>query len=407
MALLLFCAVLFGVFAASAKENGDASAFAPRTPGFRWDAALCNPQGGVLSVAHRGETTAHVPNTLDAVLAAVDAGADFVSVALSKTADNAFVLLTDAQKALVNETQTLTQMQLALFGGSSARKVTELCDVCASLTGRAGLIADFAKEDLAALCKYLRDNGLADLVLPRASLPAKEIVSFTEENPDIRLLGVYRGNVVMNADAFVKKLSAAGLPLVQYQNKNYYCVSFQKFTTSRFSVGGNGRALVNMTRPELCGLREDCVSGWDDMISRGFSVVETGNIEGFCGYLSAREQSFAPLREAAEQAEKLALENLSSQSEKTLAAAVAAGEDALKPNAALCARQSALSALQNALQSAVPAGENETRKGALQITTSKVLTVLFFAVIVFAVQVYMHQMQENQGGNRHGKKQHR
>ncbi len=406
MALLLICAVLFGVFSAAAAGE-KTPGFKPRTPGFHWDAALCDPQGGVLSVAHRGETTAHVPNTPEAVLAAADAGADFVSVEVTGTADNVFVLLTDAQKAAADGTQTLSELQTVLYGQSSATKVPVLSDVCAALMGRAGLIVDLEKEDLAALCKYLRDNGLVDLVLPRVAMPAEELLAFAEDNPDIRLLGVYRGNVVMNANAFVKKLSAAGLPLVQYQNKNYFCVSFQIFTTRRFSADGNGRALVNLTRPELCGLRDDSTAGWDDMISRGFSVVESGNIEGLCAYLTAREQSLVPLKEAMEKAEVFHPAGLSAQSAKALSAALAAGEEAAKPNAALCERQSALSALQNAMQSAVPAGENETRRGALQITTGKVLTVLFFAAIVFAVQIYMHQMQEKQGEKSHDKKQHR
>lgn len=405
MALLLICAVLFGVFAAVAVDEA-AGGFEPRSPGAAWDAALCDPRGGVLSVAHRGETTAHVPNTLDAVLAAADAGADLISVEATKTADNVFVLLTSSQKALINETQTLAQMQIALYGGSSSEKVLTLAETAETLAGRAGLIVDYEGDDLAVLCKYLRDNGLVDSILPRVTLPAKEILRFIEANPDLRLLGVYRGNVVMNANAFLKKLSAAGLPLVQYQNKNYFCVSFQKFTADRFSASGNGRALVNMTKPELCGLRDDSVTGWDDMISRGFSVIETGNINGFRAYLSQCNQCFAPLQTAVEQAKTKIIGDLSSQSAKALATAVAAGEKALQNNAALCARQSALSALQNAVFSAVPAGENETRKGALQITTGKVLTVLFFAVIVFAVQVYMHKMQE-EGEKSYGKKQHR
>ncbi len=391
MALLLICAVLFGVSLSAAA-------------GF--ESKLNEPQGGVLAVAHRGETTAHVPNTSDAVLAAADAGADLISVALTKTADNAFVLLADGQKALVNETQTLLQMQTALYGGFSAQKVTELTDVCEALSGRAGLIADFETEDLDALCAYLRENGLTELVLPRVFLPQKEIVRFAQANPDIRLLGVYRGNVVMNANAFLKELSEAGLPLVQYQNKNYFCVSFQVFTTGRFSVGGNGRAMVNMTQPDLCGRREDSITGWDDMISRGFSAVETGDISGLCAYLARSEEMLPGLRSALDAAQAQPLDSLSAQSVKALEAAIAAGEAALESNAALSVRQSALSALQNAVSFAVPAGENETRKGALQITTGKVLTVLFFAVLVFAVQVYMHKKQDQKGEDHHAKKKH-
>ena len=52
MALLLACAVLFGVLVTA----------------YAVDAA--DPQGGLIAVASRGETTAHTPNTPEAILAA-------------------------------------------------------------------------------------------------------------------------------------------------------------------------------------------------------------------------------------------------------------------------------------------------------------------------------------------------
>ena len=390
MALLLFCAVLFGVLVTAHAAD------------------VTKPQGGLLAVAYRGETTAHTPNTPEAILAAAEAGADLVSVAVTKTADGQFVLLTDAQKALVNETQTLLQMQIALFGASSSQLVPTLDAVAASLDGSAGLIVDFDVSALDALCVYLREHALTNAVFPRVALPAKTIVSFTEANDDIRLLGVYRGNVVMNADAFLKlkRLSAAGLPIVQYQNKNYFCVSFQKFTADRFSTNGNCRAMVNMTSKELCGQRDDSVTGWDDMISRGFSVIETGNIRSLCAYIAQQKETKPALLSAMETAKQTDLSALSAQSAKALSSAIAAGEGAKGENASLSARQSALSALQNALAFQVLRGENETRKGALQITTGKVLTVLFFAVLVLAVQIYMHKKQGNKGEDHYAEKEY-
>ena len=388
MALLLACAVLFGVLVTA----------------YAADAA--DPQGGLIAVAFRGETTEHTPNTPEAVLAAAEAGADLVSVAVTKTADGQFVLLTDAQKALVNETQTFSQMQIALFGASSSLLLPTLETVADLLDSRAGLIVDFDISALDALCAYLREHALTDSVLPRVNLPAKTIVSFTEANPDIRLLGVYRGNVVMNADAFLLRLSAAGLPIVQYQNKNYFCVSFQKFTADRFSKNGNCRAMVNMTKKELCGQRDDSVTGWDDMISRGFSVIETGDIRGLCAYIAQQQATKQALLSSLETAKQTDLSALRAQSAKALSNAIAAGEDAKGENASLSARQSALSALQNASATKVPRGEDETRKGALQITTGKVLTVLFFAVLVLAVQIYFHKKQGNKGEDHYAKKEH-
>ena len=73
MTFALLCAALFCfAFAASAADDG-----------------------GLVAVAFRGDTSVYPPNSLGAIEAAFDAGADYVSVSVQKTADGAFVLLED------------------------------------------------------------------------------------------------------------------------------------------------------------------------------------------------------------------------------------------------------------------------------------------------------------------------
>ena len=70
--LALLCAALFCfAFAASAADEG------------------------LVAVAYRGDTSAYPPNSLKAIEAAFEEGADYVSVPVQKTADGAFVLLED------------------------------------------------------------------------------------------------------------------------------------------------------------------------------------------------------------------------------------------------------------------------------------------------------------------------
>ena len=58
-------------------------------------AASAADAGGLVAVAFRGDTTDSPPNSIAAIEAAFDAGADYVSVSVQKTADGAFVLLED------------------------------------------------------------------------------------------------------------------------------------------------------------------------------------------------------------------------------------------------------------------------------------------------------------------------
>ena len=130
--LALLCAALFCfAFAASAADEG------------------------LVAVAYRGDTSAYPPNSLKAIEAAFEEGADYVSVPVQKTADGAFVLLEDRALPIQCDAEesnlsalTLSDVQKLhlrnLNGTVSQEPVATLEEALAAAQGKGGLVLDNA-----------------------------------------------------------------------------------------------------------------------------------------------------------------------------------------------------------------------------------------------------------------------
>ena len=339
----------------------------------------------LLAVAYRGNAAAAPANSLEAVLAAADAGADYISVEVTKTADGVFVLLTDAQKqALANAVElTAAEMQTALFGGLSSQKIPTLAEVKEALGGRAGLILDFDWNDRKALCDSLKEQGIESDVLLRTAAPAKEILRFwQEEDASAMPLGVYRGNVIFQTLSHLKKLSGIGAPIVQYQSKNYFNVAFGGYAAWRFRTIGGARLMAATYDEMLCGRRKDGVAGWEELVGRGYTVLETSCIKELIAYQKQRESCKAEIQSALQTNGEIP-----AQTRQT-------AEEALLPGATLSARQTALSIL---LQAPAAIGEpsktQSDEPGVLRVTPGKVIAIVLCGAAAVAWQVFVHKMQ--------------
>ncbi len=194
--------------------------------------ALAANESGLVAVSYRGDTTDAPPNSLSAIQAAFDAGADWVSVPVQKTRDGAFVLLEDAPLASQTDgtegtaadfdaaaLQTLHYRNLN--GTVSDDTVATLEDALAAAAGKGGLILDNAWDDRDALNAMIGSRSVAVPVCLRTLDSAKKALQWSSAADCVLgVLPVYHGNVVFNAIAHWNYLSTAKQPLAQFQSKN-------------------------------------------------------------------------------------------------------------------------------------------------------------------------------------------
>lgn len=333
---------------------------------------LCEPQGGLMSVSYRGSGTGEKENTVAAVAAAAEAGADMISLGVEKS-EGSFVL-SGTKESLENA---------AKAAGDSAL-----------------LIVDGAWESKDELVAAAKENGFLSSLILRTNESEKKIACWCADNPEVKVISVYRGNVVFNAISHLNTAKKNSQPLVQYQSKNYFNVMYGSFVASRYSAGdgegANPRALAPMYDEALCGKRGDNIVGWDEIFDRGFSVVETRNIKGLVSYISETKAFRALLSSSVEEARDADNSRLSAVGAKNLEKALSAAEEVLKnQNSPLSALQGADSSLRAAVYaSADGSNEKQSEKGALNITAGKVFFVVFFGALILAAQVFVYRKKE-------------
>ena len=365
--------------------------------------ALAANESGLVAVSFRGDTAEAPPNSIRAIEAAFDAGADWVSVSVQKTGDGRFVLLEDASLASQTDGADGTAADLdtaavqALHyrnanGTVSADAVATLEDALAAAAGKGGLILDNAWDDRDELHSFLNTLTAGPDVCLRTSETARKALQWKRETGTrMFVLPVYKGNVVFNAIAHWNYLSTAKQPLAQFQSKNYFNVFYQKFTDKRFRTAASTSALAPMYDPDLCGQRSDDAVGWDDLFSRGFGAIETGNIRGLAAYVAQCDAAREALRTLSEQLDEERVSSKGSQLEKLGVAAYWLLSD---KRASLSQLQIIQSDIKTELRRQGPSGEKNAQKGSFNLTGGRIAVIVIFGALLLGFDVFVYKKKK-------------
>lgn len=381
--LTLFCSL--PVFAAEAEISND-------------------PVGRVMCMARDGDCESFPAGSVGGIKSCAEMGADFVSVGISRTADGVLVLMRDgelsrycvrgdgaAARGLVSETDYSALSSYRLL--NIDRTVSEYAPATfeQALDTGAALVLDGAWEYRDQIYSLAKLRGSLETVILRAEAGADEVTKWCSENAGMQVIGVYSGNIVFTAASYVNGLLDGGLEYVQLQSGNYFAVIYQNIVMKRF--GQRGRAVAAVYDKSLCGKRTDTAHGWDDLISRGYSVIETGQPRLLVSYIKELENEKASLSALAQRAERADLTGLSAAGAGRLGEAV---EDAALTLSSLCSRediQRASAQLISALGALTPGDSADTQANSLNVTAGKIIAAVLGAVGVILAQAYVHRRQ--------------
>ena len=361
---------------------------------------------GILSVSHRGNSAEFPENSLEAIKSAEEIGADFVSVSVGKTADGVLVLCdTDVPLSQVCKTDEACIDEIGSSGlaglylydgdGSVSDYTMATLEEAVKAVDDSLLILDNAwsyRDEVYALLKSL---GKKDRVLLRTDVSSKEIAGWTKDNPGLFVIGVYKANIVFNAISHFNRLTENGQPLVQYQSKNYFNVSFGSFVADRFSSSDSTRAIAAMYSPDLCGQRQDNCVGWDEMIERGYSVIETNCIASLVRYIRSTEEARDRLSSLCQKAQNTDFSVLSSVSAKNLRSGLKKAQAVL--NDGKCSSgeaESAFSDLNESMKNLAFQESGDVQKGNLTITAGKVIAAVLVGAALLAGEIYVIKMRK-------------
>lgn len=359
----------------------------------------------ILSVSYRGDTANYPDNSLEGVISAYEKGADMVSVNVMKTADGVFVLCeneslnnicnTNYVSVDVAEYDKLKECKLYDNTGKQTKYTfSTVQELIKKTKDDLFLILDFDWQHRDALYTLISENEALDRVFLRTKQGSADICEWVNSK-DVKpyVIGIYDGGIIFNAISHINKLSSSGMPLVQYQSKNYFNVMYGSIVCDNFSAEGKAAAIAPCYSADLCGQRSDSQSGWDELTDKGFTVIETNNIEELNRYIENRKaltESIAELTDKALTVDKtlysfVSVDNLSSAVKKAQLI-LSDGKSSLNE------MQSVYSQLINAMNNLMIKTGDDTQKGALNITGGKIIAVLLVTAAVLGGEIYMHKM---------------
>ncbi len=366
---------------------------------------ISDNEGRILCVSHRGDTALYPENSLEGVLSAREKGADMVSVCVQKTKDGVFVLcereslgnVCDAPFDCVSELTFDETQQYSLFdncGRLTEYRMASLENLIQSTDINLCLILDIDWADRDDIYELLGNEDALDRAYLRVKEDARKISGWVKEkNEKVNVIGIYSGNIIFNSISHVNTLSEAGMELVQYQSKNYFNVMYGSWTYSNFSSDGKARGIAPMYNPDLCGQRSDSENGWNELIKKGFTVIETNNTEALASYIEENTESKARLSELYEKAKGIETEKYSLTSKENLADAIEKAESVLNGRAkSTSENEQAYSELLFYLNEMKISSGEETVKGALNITAGKVVAAVLVGAAIFAAQVFVQKL---------------
>lgn len=374
--------------------------------GFSAEERFNNNSKGLIAVSYRGDTESYPENSIEGVKSAFELGAHMVSVGVVKTADGVLVLAENENPGNICNTDKGSFSEISLeelescclydnCGQLTEYRIATLKEALDYTVDSEILILDITPEMKDEVYELLLSENATHRAVLRFKDSSKNIaewINSKEIKPQV--IGIYSGNIVWNAILHIERLSES-CRMVQYQSKNYFNVMYGSFVAKRYSSYGNARALAPTYDYDLCGQREDNASGWNELIEKGFSAIETNNIKSLVEYTERADELNESLSELVGKTENTDYEIYSDVSADNLRKAAQRAEEVLSEGVASVGElESANSRLLTALNRLNLSDGHESQKGALNITAGKIIAAVLVGAAILAGQIYVHKMQK-------------
>jgi len=344
----------------------------------------------IICIAHRGDWHSFPENSAEAVNAALEY--DAVSVDVKLSSDGIPVLMADEtvdrmcvdsdSKPISGTVSSFTFAQLGEMylrednGGTNKSKtdcrIPELKKIFEVSDGKTAIVVNVSESDFKTIYDYVKALGKLDETVFRINAKAKKIVELTKDLDGIKVLGNYQGNIIFLATSAVKECFSNGIYTIEMGSTNGNGVLYGNFLLKRFV--GNKRAMVSMVNGR-CGKRTDNETGWDDLISRGYSAIETDFPAELTEYIRKTNSAAIDLEKFIDLYNGIDLTPYNTESEKAFSSALSEAKSLLGTPCSFSEIADARSALQSAHDS-LTVGEKKNVTLKFKFTPGRIITVV-------------------------------
>lgn len=399
-AIFILSLILFTALSVSSAIAADASDIA---------SDFSDGKKNIICIAHRGDWHSFPENSAEAINAAAEY--DAVSVDVRLTADGKPVLMADEKvdrmsvdgegKSVSGKVSSFTLAQLKELylresnGGTDKKKTTcripELKEIYETAAGRTAVMLNVQENDFKTVYDYVKALGKLDETVFRINAKPKKIIELTRDLDGVNVTGKYQGNIIFLATSAVKKYFAANIYTIEMGSTNGNGVLYDNFLMKRFV--GSKRAMVSMVNGR-CGKRADNETGWDDLISRGYSVIETDFPAELTEYIRKTETAATDLEKNIDIYANTDLSPYTSETEKAFSSALSAAKKTLDGKSSFSELTDARSALQSAHDSLkVGAKKNVALK--FRFTPGRIIAVVLCAAAFTGGTLFLRSKRES------------
>lgn len=399
-AIFILSLILFTALSVSSAIAADASDIA---------SDFSDGKKNIICIAHRGDWHSFPENSAEAINAAAEY--DAVSVDIRLTADSKPVLMADEKvdrmsvdgegKSVSGKVSSFTLAQLKELylresnGGTDKKKTTcripELKEIYETAAGRTAVMLNVQENDFKTVYDYVKALGKLDETVFRINAKPQKIIELTKDLDGVNVTGNYQGNIIFLATSAVKKYFAANIYTIEMGSTNGNGVLYDNFLMKRFV--GSKRAMVSMVNGR-CGKRADNETGWDDLISRGYSVIETDFPAELTEYIRKTETAATDLEKNIDIYANTDLSPYTSETEKAFSSALSAAKKTLDGRSSFSELTDARSALQSAHDSLkVGAKKNVALK--FRFTPVRIIAVVLCAAAFTGGTLFLRSKRES------------
>ncbi len=361
--------------------------------------------------ANKGSWQKYAENSVEAI---TDCNAEYISVDVKLTKDGVAVLMADDtldRMCVDSEGKTVTGLvseknyeEISTYflrygkGGELAKKsdypVATLEQALDAIDDGNTLIIDVSTEDLGKVAGIVENEEKLSKVLFRLTdATSRDVVSIVRKNQRFQNLIIpqYNGNIIFSANNLLRDAADVNLNIVKVGTKNRNGVILYDSYTSKFHEN-KIKAMFSMT-DEYNADRTDNIAGWDNVISHGYSIIETDYPDLLADYIASTDKLKSQLMSLVEMCEDYLDEDLSEDSLNKLKSAFTTAQKYTEVVASQSQLSMAIYDLTQAYTDLEPSSPDETT-GKFTFSVGRLIAVVLCGGGIIASQVYLFKKRK-------------
>ncbi len=358
------------------------------------------------SCANMGNWQKYSENSLEGI---EDCNSDYISVDVRLTKDGVPILMTDETldrmcidaegKTVTGKVSETTSATISSYflrygnGGELSKKSDSVVPTLAQALERfhksSTLIIDVSINDLGVVYGVVEEKEMLSKVLFRLTDgSSNDVLSVIEKNEKFKSLIIpqYNGNIIFGANALLDDAVDAGLKIVKVGTKNRNGVVLYDSYTAQFKEESL-MAMFSMV-DEYSADRTDDITGWDNVISKGYSIIETNHPDLLNDYIEATYNLRKELENLVKMCSVYSAEGFSAESYKEFNNAYTVAKNCLGSVSSQSQVSNAYYELSQAYSNLEKASADEVT-GKLAFTPGRIIAAVLCAGAFIASQVYL------------------